>query len=257
MAWKYFQKTIDEDPGADISNTSRKFQKIIAYRNKKEKPWSLEANAGFEYNDNVISSEEDLVTGNGDTALILEFEGGFKFLDFKNFEAEVSYDFFQLLYQDDLTAFDFQSHSPAISISGKFDKVTTDLSYRYTRTTLGEVDFMQINTISPSVGISWTPSLYTYLSYMYMDKEFQEAVSIDVVNREVTFADGRLEKYEQLVSTLPLVVLADLVDLVGDGGRDHTANESRRQSLYGNFWHTCYACQVFLNSAHFPSKQIE
>ena len=176
-AGKYFQQTINADPKADISDSARKFQKIIAYRNKKEKPWRVEASAGFEYNDNVISAEQDLVSGGDDIAAIIEFEGGLKILDFGNIEVEASYDFFQRLYQEDLTAFDFQSHSPAISVSGDFDNFTAELDYRYTWTSLGEVDFMQINTLTPSVGIAWTPTLYTYLSYMYMDKEFQEAVN--------------------------------------------------------------------------------
>ncbi|MGV7222314.1 MAG: tetratricopeptide repeat protein [Nitrospinales bacterium] len=176
-AEKYFQKTISIDPAEDISETSRNFLKIIADRKQKNKPWYFEASAGFEYNDNVISPQEDLVTGDGDTALILEFEGGLKFLDFGNIEAEVTYDFFQRLYQEDLTAFDFQSHSPALSLSGTFGKVSPEISYRYTRTSLGEVDFMQLHTITPSVGIAWNPALYTYLSYMYMDKELLEAVN--------------------------------------------------------------------------------
>ncbi len=183
-AGKYFQQTIDADPKADISKSARKFQKIIAYRNKKEKPWSLEASAGIEYSDNVVSAQEDIVSGAGDYAIVFEFEGEFKFFEYKNFSAEVSYDFFQRLYQEDLTAFDFLSHSPALSLSARFDKVTAGLSYRYSRTTLGEVDFMQITSLTPSVGIAWTPTLYTYLNYMYMDKEFQEAANAgrDAVN---------------------------------------------------------------------------
>jgi tetratricopeptide (TPR) repeat protein len=172
---KYFQQTIDEDPNADISQTSRKFKKTIADRNKKEKRWSLEASVGFEYDDNVTSGQQDLVTGGEDHAIIYELEGEFKLFKYQNFEAEISYDFFQRLFQEELFAFDYQSHSPGISFVGRFGKVTTNLSYRYSRSWLGEVDFLQLHILTPSVGISWSPRIYTHLSYMFMDKEFQQA----------------------------------------------------------------------------------
>ena len=174
-ALEYFKQTENEDPSADISETARNFQKTIAYRNKKDKPWSFEASVGFEYDDNVTSGQQDLVTGGEDHAIIYQFEGEYKLLKYKNFEAGVSYDFFQRLFQEELFAFDYLSHSPGISISGQFGKVSTSLNYRYTRSWLGEVDFLQLHTLTPSVGISWSPRFYTYLSYMYMDKEFQEA----------------------------------------------------------------------------------
>lgn len=188
-AKNYFQKAIEEDPQADLSKSSKKFLEIIAHRGKEERRLELEAGLGWEYSDNVNSAEEDLVSGTGDSALVIEFEGSYKFLDSGRFEGEVAYDFFSRFYSEELSAFDFQSHSPSLSFSADIGKVHAGLSYRFSHNILGDEDFLQINTITPSVGVAWTPSLYTYFSYMYMDKDFLEPANDprDAVNNSFGF----------------------------------------------------------------------
>lgn len=150
-------------------------------------PWSVEASAGIEYDDNLGTDESDISTGEKDMAAVLDLSLDYKFPGMSDYEVEAGYYFFQSLYQD-YSEFNLQSHSFHLSGSREFNDLDAGLSYRYTRSRLDDDDFMQIHNLQPNLGYSVQPNWYLNLAYSYQDKKFfddadrdgiQHALSLD------------------------------------------------------------------------------
>ncbi|HIJ79072.1 MAG: hypothetical protein OEY01_08645 [Desulfobulbaceae bacterium] len=75
---------------------------------------SLTARAGLEYDDNITVEQSDQISEQSDAAVIFEVEGAYKFKERLPFSPEISYAFYQSLY-DDYTQYNMQSHSLALS----------------------------------------------------------------------------------------------------------------------------------------------
>lgn len=167
-----FNKAIELDPQSEMAGNSKKFLAIMAEKpQKKNKRWGIEVSTGLEWDDNVTRVEQDAVTGETDIAGVFEFEGSFKILDEPKYDLEASYDFFQTLYED-ITTFNFQSHGGTLSASGELGRADVGGSYNYTFTTLDADDFLAIQSVTPSLGFSHSQNQYTYLSYIFQDKNF-------------------------------------------------------------------------------------
>jgi len=138
---------------------------------KSTSPWSLEASAGLEYDDNLTIEELDVTSGVSDMAAVFDFSLGYKVPGLSDYEVEAGYDFYQSLYED-YSEFNLQTHSLHGSISREVNEVDTGLAYRYTRARLDNDDFLQIHHLQPNLGFSVQPSWYLTLAYSYQDKKF-------------------------------------------------------------------------------------
>lgn len=180
LASEKLNQAIKVDSTNELAEGANALLKIIADR-KPAKPWSFAFQTGFEYDDNVTVSEQDLTTELGDFSYVFEFSGTYKILQKPKYELEAGYDFFQSLY-DDLSAFDLQSH--IFSLNGSYELKGLDLGLFtfYNRTTLGAEDFLEIYTVSPSVGFSAFDNSYTTVNYTYKDINFFDLQNRDAQN---------------------------------------------------------------------------
>jgi len=151
---------------------------------KDEKAWKIGASAGIEYDDNLTRIEQDILSGESDHAYIFEVNGSYRFLDTQDFELEASYDFYQSLY-DDRSDFDFQSHGFNLGAAHEAENIDFGADFNYTTTSLGEIDFLDIFMLIPRMGIVLSPILYTDISYMFQDKNFQTDNRRDASNHSI------------------------------------------------------------------------
>jgi hypothetical protein len=156
----------------------------LAADNEDDKPWHIGASAGIEYSDNVTRPEKDIVSGNSDHAYVFELNGGYKFIDSEDFEMEASYDFYQSLY-DDSSTFDFQSHGFNLGAAQDLDKLDFGADLNYTTTELDEKDFMDLFMFIPRAGFLLSPKLYTDISYMFQDKDFETENTRDATQHSI------------------------------------------------------------------------
>jgi len=137
----------------------------------EDKPWHVDVSAGFEYDDNLVRPEKDIVSNESDIAGVFELGGGYRFLDTRDFKVEAGYDFYQSLYAD-RSEFNFQSHTFALDGTTERDKTDFGANLSYTNSNLDGDDFMELFMFVPRMGIQISPTLYTDVSYMYQNKDF-------------------------------------------------------------------------------------
>ncbi|GJL77950.1 MAG: hypothetical protein NPINA01_09390 [Nitrospinaceae bacterium] len=184
---EHWNKAIKADPGSELAEGAKALLKLQADK-KPQKPWHLSFGAGFEYDDNITVDEQDLTTNLDDFSYIFEFSGAYKFLKTPKLELEAGYDFYQSLH-DDLAAFDIQSHIFSLSGSHELGKFNLGLFNFYNRTTLGEKDFLEILSASPSVGYAVSEKWYATLTYAYKDTHFFDSPLRDAQNHGFSFGN--------------------------------------------------------------------
>lgn len=150
-------------------------------------PWSVEASAGIEYDDNLNVEELDVTSGEEDVAAVFDLSVEYKFPRITDYELEAGYDFYQSLYQD-FSEFNLQSHGLYLSGAREFGDLDAGLSYRFTHSRLDNDNFLQIHNLTPSLGYAVKANWYLNLAYSYQDKKFfddsdrdadQHALSLD------------------------------------------------------------------------------
>jgi tetratricopeptide (TPR) repeat protein len=171
-----FKQAVDADPHSDTAKDAQDFLNTMAGKEKVKKRWRIKADAGMEYDDNLTVEERDAASGVDDWAAVFELEGGYKFLDRKPFEGEITYNFYQSVYfeSDGQDTSQINTHSHDLGLSGgvDLDKWDIGLDYDYSFMLLGGDSFLQTHSISPSVGFLPLPILYINLSYILEIKDF-------------------------------------------------------------------------------------
>jgi tetratricopeptide (TPR) repeat protein len=138
---------------------------------REGKPWYVSGSLGLEASDNVAVPELDANSGASDVAGIVEFGGGYRFLDEPGYQAEVSYDFYQSLYEDFDSA-DLQAHSLGLEGRRSFETVDLDVEWRFDASSRDGDRVVDVHTLGPTLGYSWGPRAYTSLGYRFLDKNF-------------------------------------------------------------------------------------
>ena len=158
------------DPESEIAEGAKALLKVQGSK-KPKKPWSLAFGAGFEYDDNITVDEQDLTTNQGDFSYLFEFAGAYKLLQTSKYELEAGYDFSQSIH-DDLASFDLQSHIMSLNVSYEIGELNFGVFNIYNRTILGDDDFLEIYSTSPSIGLAINEKWYATLTYSYKDTSF-------------------------------------------------------------------------------------
>ena len=181
-----FNKVIEIDPQSDIAKDSQKFLETLADK-KEKKRWGITASVSWEHDDNLTREEQDIVTGEPDTAMVYEFGGEYKIIDTPKYGLDVSYDFFQSIYKK-ITNLNFQSHTLALSGSTEFEKWDAGINYMYIYNLLDDQDFLYIHTVTPNIGFSILPTLYTAVNYTFMNKKFPDSEGRNADNHSGSFS---------------------------------------------------------------------
>jgi len=134
-------------------------------------PWKASVSIGSQFDDNVNTSQIDDNSGQGDKAAVIEVSGLYKIFDSKEFDLEVSYDFYQSLYED-LDGFDLQSHTISLFASKEFAGFDLSAIYGVSRTILGRNNFLGFQNFQPTIGFLATDTWYISASYNYQNKNF-------------------------------------------------------------------------------------
>ncbi len=187
LASEKLNEAVRVDSSNEIADGANALLGIIADK-KPAKPWHLSFNTGFEYDDNVTVSEQDLTTNLDDFSYIFEFSGAYKVLQTSKFEVETGYDFYQSLH-DDLSAFDLQSHIFSLNGAYEFKGLDLGILSMYNRTSLGAADFLEIYSTSPSVGFSVTDTWYATVNYSYKNTNFFDLPERDAQNHGFGFSN--------------------------------------------------------------------
>jgi tetratricopeptide (TPR) repeat protein len=194
-----FKKAINADPKSETAAVTRDLLNSLEAKGiakkKTGKKWWLKGSGGAEYDDNLTEEESDTATGWADWAAVFEFEGGYRFVNSKPFEAEITYDFYQSFYEifeesdEDISDMNTQTHTAGLSASVDLDKWDIGLDYDYTYMFLGGDSFMQTHSISPSVGWLAFPILYGNVSYIFSINDYfnDEDELRDAVNHSAGF----------------------------------------------------------------------
>jgi len=159
---------------------------ISQVQKQKAKPWWVNPRVGWEYDDNLTIEELDLVSGRSDFAWVIELESGYRFYDQNSLQAEVSYDYYQSVY-DDLDEYDTQTHT--LGLGGSYDIGGWDvgLDYFLSYMRLDEKDFLWSHTIIPGISGFLGENIFGSFSYIFQDKDFrqQESEGRDGVNHSI------------------------------------------------------------------------
>src|SRR5262245_36601052 len=118
----------------------------VAYAEKKA--WRLSLEGGVEFDDNLAVDENDLHAGKGDAAATFQLGAGYKLLDTDQSRVEIGYDFYQSVYAD-LSEFNYQEHSPTLSVSTKVDGIKFGFTYSYLHSLLDNRFFLDQHALSP------------------------------------------------------------------------------------------------------------
>ncbi|MFQ5717598.1 MAG: tetratricopeptide repeat protein, partial [Nitrospinales bacterium] len=126
-----FQQAIDVDPQSDMGRESQKFLTVLERQEKAARRWKAQANAAWEFDDNVTRVEQDAISNVGDFSVNLGFQGEYKIVSNPKYEISAGYDVFQSIFQD-LTEFNFQSHGLSLSGTHDADNWDAGVDYSYT-----------------------------------------------------------------------------------------------------------------------------
>lgn len=115
--------------------------------------YGLRASVGFELDDNVTLSEQDVSTGLADESLVLDAGLDIYLLRKETAWISVGYDLYQSLYRT-LTDFDFRIHEPRLIIAGSIGRVYPSFTYAYRNETLGSNGFLSSHQLDLDLEIA-------------------------------------------------------------------------------------------------------
>lgn len=136
-------------------------------------PLSLSFEAGAAYDNNITVDSRDLTSSVGDESAQFQGAIGYQLRNDDKFKLKAGYSFYQSLYQNE-TAFDLQIHGLSVNASTKIGKVSLGGSYRYNYIRLGRQNFLDINSIGPSISFQAAKKLFVTLSYEYQRQDFKQ-----------------------------------------------------------------------------------
>ena len=131
----------------------------------------LMAAVGFENDDNLTVSEQDLSTGVGDISGTFEVDIEVVVVENENLVVAVGYDFFQSVYQD-LEAFNLQINEPHLQISGFMDFLQPVITYAYRSESYRDLDYLDSNILDLDLALCHWEHTCVLLGTGYERRDF-------------------------------------------------------------------------------------
>lgn len=167
-------RSIAAGPETENAEKARQILARIEAGKPAKKDFNLSLGAGFLYDDNLTSFEQDLVANVDDIASTLELGLDYNLYRKHNWSVGVSYDFYQSLYAEE-EDFDLTSHMVGFSTSKETEPWDFGFDVLGGHTMLGGESFLQNYSLIPSIGYAWSKQLYSRLHYHLQLKNFQQA----------------------------------------------------------------------------------
>ena len=148
--------------------------------------WWFTAKVGWQVDDNVTVSQQDLVTNISDTAATFELSTGNKFYSTPVLELYWGYDFYRNAWTD---ASELNYVSNTFSMGASHDEKNWDvgIDYYYSFTFLNTEKFTNSRTIAPRMGFSLHPQLYTNITLSLSETMFIGDSARDAANLSTGF----------------------------------------------------------------------
>ena len=163
---------------------------------KSKKNWWFLAKQGFQYDDNVSVTSQDIVSNQSDMAATFELSTGYKFYSTPIVELRLGYDYYQNAWTD---AAEFNYISNTFSLGGTHNDKNWDagLDYYYNYSFLDEKDYLTSHSVVPRIGFSLQPELYTNISAVisettFLGDELRNALNVSIgFDQYLFFAESK------------------------------------------------------------------
>ena len=129
------------------------------------------AKVGWQADDNLSVTQQDLVTNQADSGGTFELSTGYKFYSTPALELQLGYDFYQSAWSD-VSELNYISNTFSLRGSHNEENWDAGIDYYYNYSFLNAKDFLTSHTIAPRMGFSLQPQLYTNLSLTVSDTSF-------------------------------------------------------------------------------------
>lgn len=190
------------DPTSPLAEPSRRLSAVLRMEEIVVRPYKFTATFRSLYDDNVrlISTEDVFGVGHrkNSFAQSVFIRGEYSLLKRPNYEINVSYGFYQTIYNSE-RKFDVQDHIPGLSFiyRGKIGPVgyTTRLDYSFDWVFLDYHWFVKRHTARPSLTLTAGPYFMTLLSYTYEDKNFRTRPDFRVDDRDAVKHEAGLTQF--------------------------------------------------------------
>ena len=187
-AEKSFQEVIQLDPNTDIARYADEYKKALDRRREGGKPFNLSVGLFEEYDDNVILKPGDessigAVGNQEDWREVVTFGAELSRKFNGVFGASVRYDFYGAK-QNDLHAFDVNSHTVGVAPSVYFGEHAFSVPVQYNRTWVDDDDFLSTVTVNPLVNLKLAENQLGQLGVKFQDKNYLQTPVFDAENRD-------------------------------------------------------------------------
>ena len=163
---------LEKDPeSATAAEIENLLNELGVKTGKSKKNWWFTAKVGWQVDDNLSVTQQDLVTNQSDSGATFELSTGYKFYSTPALELRLGYDFYQSAWTD-VSELNYISNT--FSLGGSHDEKNWDagIDYYYNYSFLNAKDFLTSHTIAPRIGFSLQPQIYTNISLAISDTNF-------------------------------------------------------------------------------------
>ena len=163
---------LEKDPeSATAAEIENLLNELGVKTGKSKKNWWFTAKVGWQVDDNLSVTQQDLVTNQSDSGATFELSTGYKFYSTPALKLRLGYDFYQSAWTD-VSELNYISNT--FSLGGSHDEKNWDagIDYYYNYSFLNAKDFLTSHTIAPRIGFSLQPQIYTNISLAISDTNF-------------------------------------------------------------------------------------
>jgi tetratricopeptide (TPR) repeat protein len=166
----YFETTIELAPDTEYSAQAKQY--MTKMKKGRQKPWSLTAALGMQYDSNVILGPDNMplpegISGKSDWLGLLYMKGQYDFIKSGGFKGSANYSLYQSLHA---RLSDFNITQQVAGLDAEYavsPSVTLKGSYAFEYDLVGGNAYDYMNTLTPAVVFNYARGLSTTLSYRY------------------------------------------------------------------------------------------
>jgi hypothetical protein len=174
----YFETTAELAPNTEYAVQAAQY--LAAMKEKGQKPWSLDAAVGMQYDSNVILGSDNAplpggISRKSDWLGILYLKGQYDLLRSGGFRSGVSYSVYQSLHSR-LSDFNVTQQVAGLNTSYELSRaVTLKGSYAYEYVLVGGDTYDDMHTLTPALVFNYGSGFSTTIDYGYSSVHFSDS----------------------------------------------------------------------------------